>query len=271
MAADPGSPVAGYPITLRFDPALRIFLDSRHRGDAKVEVGYDATSSLGHVVESLGVPLPEVGELLIGWRRADASERVPQGRPVLVRAVSRPQPLPGTGPRFCLDVHLGTLARRMRLLGLDTAYRNDWGDDELIEVAATQGRVLLTQDRGLLRRRAVRFGAYVRGADPDAQLCDVLDRFAPPLRPWTRCTACNAELEPVAKHEVEDLLQPGTRRTYDLFSRCRSCGKVYWRGAHSRRLATMVESAQRVVDGRSRQLGDGADGATPPAGRPLEV
>ena len=270
-AADPGGPVAGYPITLRFDPALRMFLDGRHRADGRVEVGYDATSSLGHVVESLGVPLPEVGELLIGWRRAQASERVPEGRPVLVRAVSRPQRLPAAGPRFCLDVHLGTLARRMRLLGLDTAYRNDAGDDELIELAAAQDRVLLTQDRGLLRRRAARFGAYVRGADPDSQLRDVLDRFAPPLRPWTRCTACNGMLEPVAKNEVEHLLRPGTRRTYEVFARCRSCGKVYWRGAHSRRLATMVESAQRVVDARSRQLGDGADGATPPAGRPLEV
>ena len=97
----------------------------------------------------------------------------------------------------------------------------------------------------------MRFGAYVRGADPDSQLRDVLDRFAPPLRPWTRCTACNGMLEPVAKNEVEHLLRPGTRRTYEVFARCRSCGKVYWRGAHGRRLATLVESARRVVDARS--------------------
>lgn len=254
----PARPGAGYPITVRFDPALRMFLDSRHRAGGRAEVDYDATSSLGHVVESLGVPLPEVGELLIGWRRAHASERVPQGSPVLVRAVSRPQRLPGAQPRFCLDVHLGTLARRMRLLGLDTVYRNDASDDELIEEAAAQDRVLLTQDRGLLRRRAVRFGAYVRGADPDSQLADVLDRFAPPLAPWTRCTACNGMLQPVAKGEVEHLLRPGTRRTYDLFARCGSCGKVYWRGAHGRRLATLVESAKRVIAARLGQPGRSA-------------
>jgi uncharacterized protein len=202
VATDPGSREAGYPITLRFDPVLRMFLDSRYRRNGRVEVGYDATSTLGHVIESLGVPLPEVGELLIGWRRAQPYERVPRGSPVLVRGAGRPQELPGARARFCLDVHLGTLARRMRLLGLDTAYRNDWDDDELIEAAAAQDRVLLTQDRGLLCRRAVRFGAYVRGSDPDSQLRDVLDRFAPALRPWTRCTACNGMLEPVAKHEV---------------------------------------------------------------------
>jgi uncharacterized protein with PIN domain len=241
-----------YPVTVRFAPALRMFLDSRHRASGRAEVSYDTTSSLGHVIESLGVPLPEVGELLIGWRRAQACERVPRGRPVLVRAVSRPQRLPGSQPRFCLDVHLGTLARRMRLLGLDAAYRNDASDDELIADAAAQDRVLLTQDRGLLRRRAVRCGAFVRGAGPDSQLADVLDRFAPPLRPWTRCTACNGLLEPAAKPEVEYLLLPGTRRTYDVFARCRSCGKVYWRGAHGRRLATLVESARRMVDARAQ-------------------
>ncbi len=247
MPTRPAGAGAGYPVTVRFDPALRMFLDSRYRAGGRVQVAYDATSSLGHVVESLGVPLPEVGELLIGWRRARASERVPPGRPVLVRAVPRPQRLPGGQPRFCLDVHLGTLARRMRLLGLDTAYRNDASDDELIEEAAAGGRVLLTQDRGLLRRRAVRSGAYVRGSDPDAQLRDVLDRFAPPLAPWTRCTGCNGLLAPVGKRDIEHLLRPGTRRTYHVFARCRSCGKVYWRGAHGRRLATLVESAQRVV------------------------
>ncbi len=242
----------GYLVALRFDPALRMFLGSAHRG-GRVEVRYDGTSSVGHIVESLGVPLTEVGGLLIGWRRAGVSERVPPGRPVLVRPVPRPQPLPGGHPWFCLDVHLGTLARRMRLLGLDTAYRNDLGDDDLIELAATQGRVLLTQDRGLLRRRAVRCGAYVRGSDPDSQLRDVLDRFAPPLAPWTRCTSCNGLLAPVTKREIEYLIKPGTRRTHDVFARCQSCGQVYWRGAHGRRLATLVEVARGVVAARLDQ------------------
>jgi uncharacterized protein len=266
-------------VSVWFAPELRMFLDRRNRGD-RVEAAYDGTSSLGHLVESLGVPLPEVGELLIGDRLAAPAERVPAGRPVTVRPVRRPQLLPGWAladgtlagraladgtlagrapaagaPRFCLDVHLGTLARRLRLLGLDTAYRNDADDDGLAAQAAAEDRVLLTQDRGLLRRRAVRLGAYVRGDDPDAQLYDVLDRFAPPLAPWTRCTECNGLLAPVPKNEIEHLLQPGTRRSYDTFARCRSCGHLYWRGAHAGRLAAVVANARLAVDASAAPAG----------------
>jgi uncharacterized protein with PIN domain len=223
---------------------LRLFLPARHRS-GPVRVPYDGTSSLGHVVESLGVPLPEVGALLVGGAPVPPSYRPQPGDAVEVRPVHRPQE-PGPGaPRFLLDVHLGALARRLRLIGVDTAYRNDLDDDALVARANAERRVLLTQDRGLLRRRALRQGAYVRGTAPDRQLLDVLERFEPPLAPWTRCPACNGALEPVEKSDVEHLLRPGTRRTYDTFVRCADCGHVYWHGAHSGRLERIVSAARR--------------------------
>jgi uncharacterized protein with PIN domain len=105
--------------------------------------------------------------------------------------------------------------------------------------------VLLTQDRGLLCRRRLWAGGFVRGAKPDDQLADVLDRFAPPLAPWTRCPACNGPLCAVSKADVDAVLQPGTKRTYQSFSRCADCGQVYWRGAHSARLQAIIDSAGR--------------------------
>jgi len=234
---------------LRFTDELRLFLAPRHREDGRARVTCDETSTLGHVVESLGVPLPEVGALSIDGGPATAASRLSGGQVAEVAAITRPQPLPAAG--FVLDVHLGTLARRLRLLGIDAAYANDRDDDALIAQARAEGRVLLTQDRGLLRRRAVWLGAYVRGADPDDQLRDVLDRFAPPLAPWTRCTACNGRLEPARKSDVEPSLLPGTKRTYQDFARCTACGRVYWRGAHSARLAAIVDRAARIVAARS--------------------
>lgn len=245
--------MAEYPVELRADPELWLFLPPRHRRPS-FTMPYDGTSSLGHLVESAGIPLPEAGGLRIGGQAAAPGQRVPPGQPVTVLPVSRPQPLPAGPARFCLDVHLGSLARRLRLLGLDSWYRNDAGDDELIEVAAAGGRVLLTRDRGLLRRRAVRLGAYVRGDRPDDQLTDVLDRFAPPVEPWTRCPACNGLLAPAAKDDVLHLLQPGTRRTYQVFARCRSCGRAYWHGAHARRLDAMVARARQVIAARTAAL-----------------
>jgi uncharacterized protein len=230
------------PVVLDFAAELRMFLAPRHREGA-VWTAAVGTSTLGHVVESLGVPLTEVGGIIVNGRRVAPSHRPAGGDLVRVFAVRRPQQAP---PRFLLDVHLGTLARRLRLLGVDAAYRNDLGDDALIEQAERERRVLLTQDRGLLRRRKLWLGAYVRGARPDEQLWDTLDRFAPPLAPWTRCTACNGEISPVAKDAIAHLLPPGTRRTYEAFARCRDCGHLYWKGAHHRRLAAIVDAALRL-------------------------
>jgi uncharacterized protein with PIN domain len=209
-----------------------------------VPVPLDGTSSLGHVVESLGVPLTEVGRLLVNGEAAGRGYRPGHGDVVTVQAVRRPQLAPA---RFILDVHLGTLARRLRLVGVDAAYANDADDDALVEQANAGRRVLLTKDRGLLRRRKLWMGAYVRGARPDEQLRDVLGRFMPPLAPWTRCPACNGWLSPVTKAAVDPMLRPGTRRTYQAFSRCGSCDRVYWHGAHGKRLEEIIDNAARIV------------------------
>jgi uncharacterized protein with PIN domain len=229
---------------LRFEVELWLFLAPRHRREL-LRVSYDGTSSLGHVVESMGVPLPEIGSLDVGGRRVTPSCRPSAGDVVHVLGVRRPQRVPF--PRFLLDVHLGTLARRLRLVGVDAAYENDLDDDALIVRANAERRVLLTKDRGLLRRRSLWLGAHVRGARPEEQFGDVLERFAPPLAPWTRCTACNGSLSPVGKGEVEAVLRPGTRRSYDTFARCAGCGRVYWRGAHGTRLQAIVDQAERTV------------------------
>ncbi|WP_432925104.1 Mut7-C RNAse domain-containing protein [Microbispora sp. CA-135349] len=231
-------------VSVRFAPELWIFLAPRNRRP-EVRLPYDGTSSLGHVIESAGVPLTEAGDLTAGGRPVVPAYRPGPDEVVEVRPVRRPQTVADC--RFVLDVHLGTLARRLRLVGLDTAYHNDMDDDALIEQANAEDRVLLTQDRGILRRRSLRLGAYVRGARPDDQFLDVLDRFRPPLAPWTRCTACNGRLAPVGKAEVEDSLEPGTRRSYDEFARCLACGRIYWHGAHGGNLSAVVDRALSFI------------------------
>ena len=243
-------------ITLRFDDGLRFSLAARHRGSGAASLSHDGTSTLGHVIQSLGVPLTEVGELTVrgpddaAGRRVEPTYRPRDAEVADVATAARPQSVPAPAPpRFVLDVHLGALARRLRLVGLDTAYGNDSSDDALLAQANAERRVLLTQDRGLLLRRALWLGAYVRGARPDDQLLDVLDRFAPALEPWTRCMACNGTLAPVEKSEIAALLRPGTRRTYDTFMRCRSCSRLFWRGAHSGRLESLVTTALDAARG----------------------
>ena len=109
---------------------------------------------------------------------------------------------------------------------------------------------MLSRDRGLLRRRELFAGAFVYSHRPDEQLDDILARFAPPLAPWTRCTACNGLLRQASKEAMHGILPDGTERSYDTFAQCTACGQAYWRGAHAERLDAIVEHALRRFGGR---------------------
>ncbi|MFF1905424.1 Mut7-C RNAse domain-containing protein [Kitasatospora sp. NPDC058218] len=231
-------------IWLTIAPDLHVFLPAGRRSE-RIALRTDGAATLGHVVESLGVPLTEVGTLLVDGRQVAGSHIPVDGELISVQAVRRPQPSAGP-PRFLLDVHLGTLARRLRLLGVDAAYENpDIGDAALAARSAAEQRVLLSRDRGLLRRREIWAGAYVYSHRPADQLRDVLSRFAPPLAPWSRCTTCNGTLRTVAKTSVQDQLRDGTERSYDAFAQCNDCGQAYWRGAHHASLDAIVADAVR--------------------------
>ncbi|MEU0255171.1 Mut7-C RNAse domain-containing protein [Streptomyces sp. NPDC006184] len=241
----------GPEIHVEVAPALQLFVPPARRAGATA-VTTDGVSTLGHVVESLGVPLTEVGALVVDGREVAVSHVPAAGETVRVREVARPQRVPGAPLRFLLDVHLGTLARRLRLLGVDTAYEStDIGDPALAARSAAEKRVLLSRDRGLLRRRELWAGAFVHSTRPDDQLHDVLERFAPDLAPWTRCTACNGLLREATREEVADQLKGGTQRSYDVFARCTACGRAYWKGAHHAQLEAVVERAlsMRAQDG----------------------
>lgn len=237
------TPDPGAFASLIVPEALQSLVRSRIRqqGAGCAVVAVDGTSPIVHVAESIGIPRTEIAGALRNGRLVRLAAVPEPGDQIALIPVQRPQS--GLPQRYLLDVHLGTLARRMRLLGLDTAYRSDACDVELVVAAQTSKRVLLTRDRGLLCRRLLPFGAFVYGDRPAEQLADVLDRFAPLLRPWTRCPACNGLLEPVAKESVAHVLKPGTRSTYERFSQCQVCGRPYWRGAHAEALDLLVARA----------------------------
>ncbi|AYG81239.1 hypothetical protein DWB77_03381 [Streptomyces hundungensis] len=249
----------GPEIHVDFAPELHLFVPAKRR-QGRSAVVTDGVSTLGHVVESLGVPLTEAGRLFADGREVPVSHIPTAGEIVEVRAVERPQKVPGAPLRFLLDVHLGTLARRLRLLGVDAAYESeDIGDPALAALSAREQRVMLSRDRGLLHRRELWAGAYVYSHRTDEQLRDVLGRFTPALAPWTRCTACNAPLREADKESVGDRLEHGTRSTYDVFAECGSCERVYWRGAHHASLEAIVDEAVREFGAPGDRPADRAD------------
>jgi uncharacterized protein len=207
--------------------------------------------SVKDLVESLGIPHTEIAQLTVDGSHAGFARLVEDGEVVDVDPVDmvRAAPLQDTPPpptRFVADVHLGRLAGMLRLLGLDTLYENEADDGALVELAVTGGRVLLTRDRGLLKRSAVVHGCLVRSTDPQAQLRQVSYRYdlGGQLIPLSRCARCNGILATVDKSEVVEQLEPGTRRDHDRFVRCTSCSQIYWSGSHRGRLAEIVEIAR---------------------------
>lgn len=240
------------PVTVRLYGGLKDLADAPP--DGRMSVRFHGRRSVKDLIESLGIPHTELGMLLVDGTAVGLDAPVEPG----LRVAAYPwlgtvAPAPGpplrpptpTPVRFLLDVHLGRLARRLRTLGLDTAYASDEIEDAaLAERAATRQRVLLTRDRGLLMRQVVVHGMLIRSEDADEQALQVVRRYDVDLDPFSRCVNCNGQLTEVTKEEVLDRLPPRTRVEHDRFSRCASCGQVYWPGSHRDHMDPFVVQAR---------------------------
>jgi len=237
--------------SLRFYAELNDFLPSERRM-TDIACPFHVSPSVRDLIESLGVPHTEVDLILANGESVGFDYAVRDGDRISVYPVfealdigplARVRPEPLRNPRFVVDVHLGRLAAYLRMMGFDALYRNDASDEELARTASEEERILLTRDRGLLKRSAVTRGYFVREIRPRPQLAEVLERFelARLAAPFTRCLSCNAPLERAAKEAVEDRLPPGVRQRYSEFLECPLCRRVYWKGTHYERMRGLVE------------------------------
>jgi uncharacterized protein with PIN domain len=203
-----------------------------------------------HAVESIGVPHPEVGSVLIEGEEVGFSHLLTSGDhfdvfPVMGDWLYRDSSLRRRyidRPRFVVDVHLGTLARRLRMLGFDTLYSNQFLDHEIARCASEQRRIVLTRDIGLLMWCDVVYGCWVRSQEPAGQLLEVLDHFTLRqwIRPFHRCTVCNGLIERIDLVDVREAVKPEILAYYREFHRCSSCGRIYWKGTHFRHMEQLI-------------------------------
>jgi uncharacterized protein with PIN domain/sulfur carrier protein ThiS len=238
-------------VDLRVYAELNDFLPPDRRGTT-VRRAYRPHQTVKDVIEAAGIPHTEVDLVVVNGAPVDFSHRPTSGDRVAVYPVfetldlapiSRLRPEPLRDPRFVVDVNLGRLARLLRLVGLDVRFDPGLDDAALARTSHAEHRVLLTRDRGLLKRGEVTHGLFVREDDPLDQVVAVVRRLqlAGRLAPFTRCLRCGGRLDEVDKAEVLDRLLPLTRRHYDEFHRCRMCGQLYWRGSHHAQLEQLVE------------------------------
>jgi uncharacterized protein with PIN domain len=226
----------------RFYEELNDFLPAEHRKTG-FRSPFFGSPSVKDTIQALGVPHTAIDLILVDGESVEFSHRLRGGERIAVYPVFerldisplirlRPRPLRCT--RFILDVHLGKLARYLRMLGLDAAYEQDLDDAAIIDLSLRQDRVILTRDLGILKQNRVKHGYWLRHDEPGQQLREVLlalDLFRQ-LEPFTRCMDCNGRIESVDRNAVRGQISPNTFLRFREFWQCRDCMKIYWRGSH---------------------------------------
>jgi uncharacterized protein len=150
--------------------------------------------------------------------------------------------MPGT-LHFCADVHLGKLARLLRMLGFDTVYKNNFSKDELLKIARDDSRCVLSKSPYFLKFPDITF-YQIKSSDSYQQLEEVINHFhlqQPSFNPFSRCLYCNAILEKKEKTEVDICLLPQTKKHFTEFWQCPACKKIYWKGSQYERMMKEIE------------------------------
>lgn len=247
-----------FTIRLNFFGDLDFFLGSKFRSQP-VERRLSERTSIKDVIESCGVPHPEVDAILVNGQAVGFDHTLLSDTDVKVFPVANydtfrtDKHLQSIGiTMFISDGHLGTLTRNLRLLGFDVAYGARADDRELLDIMVRENRALLTRDRRLLMHSIVQNGYCPRSQTADEQTVEVLRRFnlLVLIAPFTRCLRCNAALQDASKAEVIEDLEPLTKIYYDHFRRCPGCGQVYWAGSHFQKLEKRIERIQSRLFGK---------------------
>ncbi|SDN62152.1 hypothetical protein SAMN04488516_103213 [Desulfonauticus submarinus] len=199
-------------------------------------------ASIKDILESFGIPHPEIGKIFCFQQEVDFFY-IPKPRDVFKvyyhtlpldisqKSILRPRRF--LELKFICDVNVGKLATLLRMAGEDVLYNPIWDDFKIAQLAWQEQRVVLTKDRGLLKRKLVEWGYLLRSSSPDLQLKEVKRVFGlKGTNIFKRCLCCNAVLEPIEKTKILDKLEPKTKKYYNEFFICPECGKIYWRGSH---------------------------------------
>ena len=218
---------------------------------------FSRNTAVKDTIEAIGVPHTEIDLILVDGESVGFDHKLKGGEHVAVYPVFesiditplvhlRSAPLRNT--RFVVDVNLGKLALKLRLLGFDTAYRNNLADHEIVRLSVREHRIILTRDKGILKYRAVTHGYWVRNDDPQKQLAEVIGRFQLEdcMKPFTRCSNCNQLLKPIDKHQFKDVIPHDAWLFFNEFWQCEGCRNIYWKGSHYERICKWIEELKVI-------------------------
>jgi uncharacterized protein with PIN domain len=235
----------------RFYEELNEFLPSEKR-KILFPYSFNGTPSVKDAIEALGVTHVEVDLILVNSLSVDFSYKLrnkdqisvyPVFESFDITPVTHLREKPLRDLKFILDVHLGKLAKYLRLCGFDSFYRTDYDDQVIISLSLTDKRIILTHDVELLKNKQVTHGYWIRSQHLKEQLNEVFRRFdlKTRIRTFSRCMECNGTLEDISKIDIMDRLLPRTLEYFHEFKKCSVCDHIYWEGSH-------YESMKKYID-----------------------
>ncbi|MBS4034608.1 MAG: Mut7-C ubiquitin/RNAse domain-containing protein [Ignavibacterium sp.] len=229
-------------VSIRFYEELNDFLNQDKRKKPFIHKFIDRTS-VKDLIESFGVPHTEVDMIIVNGKSVSFDYLINDKDDISVYPVFesfdvsevqhlRPEPL--RNPKFVCDVHLGKLAKNLRMFGIDTLYFNFISDVEIVNISLNERRTILTRDSELLKIKAVTHGYYIRNTDPLKQAGEVLKRFhlEKTLKCFSRCLECNTLLANVNKEIILDRIPQKVKESQSEYFICENCNKIFWKGTH---------------------------------------
>jgi uncharacterized protein len=238
-----------YSATFCFHKSLNDFLPQSLKGSA-IPYNFNGAPAIKDAIEALGIPHTEVLMIIVNDRPVGFDYPLGDDDEVDVfpfeESAEESQEMSSIKPgqvKFILDVHLGKLAKSLRMLGLDTIYESNLSDKTIAEIAALEDRIVLTRDVGLLKHKAITYGYWLRSQNSDEQLSEVIKRYnlSSQAKPFTKCIACNGDIKQVSKDHVLEMLPPKTKDYFNEFFQCKNCNRVYWKGSHYERMIEFIK------------------------------
>lgn len=243
-------------ITIRFYEELNDFLPAVKK-KTRFNYEFSGRESVKDLIEAIGVPHTEVDMILVNGTSVDFNYLVQDKDDISVYPVFesfdikdaqhlRPKPL--RNPKFILDVHLGKLARYMRMLGFNTLYENNLDDKFIVKLSLKENRTILTRDVGLLKRKNITHGYFIRNTNTESQIEEVVLRFQLEnhIKEFSRCIDCNGLLNSIEKEKILEKLPPKVKNHYTEFFVCTNCSKIYWHGSHVKGMSKVVNKFKRT-------------------------
>ena len=150
---------------------------------------------------------------------------------------SSEQRLRTNGPsnvQFAADVVLGSLAKWLRILGFDTFYSNNIDDNQLLETAWREKRILLSKDHQLIYGVNPKQALLIESKKMPQQLRQVVTAFHLNhfVALFSRCVDCNVQVVPIEKAAIKEKVPAFVYQNYDEFWVCPECRQVFWPGTH---------------------------------------